>query len=168
MAFESCIVPEDWRSPVIVPLYKGKGERTEWKNYRSISLSVVEKIYAGTLEDKVRKVNGGLIDNEQGGFRAGRGCVDLHTEADRWESKRKNAVYVGVIDLEKAYNREVLWQVLRMYDGGCKIWSGIKSLYVDSSACARIKGGESEQFRIDSGVKQGCIMSLWLFNVYME
>ena len=29
MAFESGVVPEDWRSVVIVPLYKGKGERTE-------------------------------------------------------------------------------------------------------------------------------------------
>ena len=30
-------MPEDWISAVIVPLYKGKGERTECKNY-SISL----------------------------------------------------------------------------------------------------------------------------------
>ena len=33
MAFESSGVPEDWRSAVIVLLYKGKGERTECKNY---------------------------------------------------------------------------------------------------------------------------------------
>ena len=25
-----------------------------------------------------------------------------------------------------------------------------------------------EQFRTDSGVRQGCIISLWLFNVYMD
>ena len=29
MTFESGVVPEIWRSTVIVPLYKGKGERTE-------------------------------------------------------------------------------------------------------------------------------------------
>ena len=39
MAFESGVVPEDWRSPVIVLLYKGKGERNECKNYRGISLN---------------------------------------------------------------------------------------------------------------------------------
>ena len=38
MAFESGVVPEDWRCVVIIPLYKGKGEKTECKNYRSISL----------------------------------------------------------------------------------------------------------------------------------
>ena len=32
MVFESGVVPEDWRSAMIVPLYKGKGERTECKN----------------------------------------------------------------------------------------------------------------------------------------
>ena len=47
MVFESGVVPEDCRSAVIVPLYKGKGERTECKKYRGISLlSVVRKIYA--------------------------------------------------------------------------------------------------------------------------
>ena len=40
-------------------------------NYRDISLSVVGKIYAG-----VRKVTEGLIDDEQGELRTGRGCVN--------------------------------------------------------------------------------------------
>ena len=40
-------------------------------------------------------------------------------------------------------------------------------MYVDSSACVRLKGGESEWFRMDSGVRQGCIISPWLFNIYM-
>ena len=44
MAFESGVVPEDWRSPLCI----GKGERTECINYRDISLlSVVAKIYEG-------------------------------------------------------------------------------------------------------------------------
>ena len=62
---------------MIVPLYKGKGERTEYKNYRGISLlTVVGKIYAGILVDKVCRVTEGLIEDEQGDFRSGRGCVD--------------------------------------------------------------------------------------------
>ena len=50
MAFESGVVPEDWKSAVVVPLCKGKRERNECKNYRGISLlSVVVKIYVGIL-----------------------------------------------------------------------------------------------------------------------
>ena len=48
MAFKSGVVPEDWKSAVIVPPYKGKGERTECKNYRCISLlDVFGEIHAG-------------------------------------------------------------------------------------------------------------------------
>ena len=49
-----------------------------------------------------------------------------------------------------------------------KLLSGIKSIYVGKSACVRVKGSESELFKIDSGVKHGCIMSPWLFSVYMD
>ena len=54
MNFESGVVPEDWRSAVIVPLYKGKGEKNECKNYRGISLlSAVGEIYTGVLIDSL-------------------------------------------------------------------------------------------------------------------
>ena len=39
-------------------------------------LSVVGKIYKGLLVNRVHKVTRGLSDDEQGGLRAGRGCVD--------------------------------------------------------------------------------------------
>ena len=42
---------------------------------------------------------------------------------------------------------------------GGKLLSGIKRMYVDSLACVRVKEGESDQFRIDSELRKGCIMS---------
>ena len=75
------------------------------------------------------------------------------------------------INLEKAndrVNRVALWQVLRMYDVVGKSLSGIKSMYVYSSACVRVNWGESERFRIDNEVRLECIMSPWLFDVYMD
>ena len=67
IAYESRFVPNDWRSAVTVPLYKGKGGRTECKNYRGISLLCEGgKVYAGIVVDIVSK---SLIDDEQGSFR---------------------------------------------------------------------------------------------------
>ena len=54
--------------------------------------------------------------------------------------RRKNVVYVGFMDLEKAYdevNRKALWQVLRMYGVGGKLLNGIESMYVKSQAYVR-------------------------------
>ena len=63
------------------------------KNYRGISLlSVVAKIYVGILVDRVHRVTGDLIEDEQGGFRAGRGCVDqIFALKQIGEKARKNA-----------------------------------------------------------------------------
>ena len=85
------------------------------------------------------------------------------------KEERENAVYLGFIDLEKAYDRikrEALWEVLRMYDVEGKLLSGIKSMYVDSSASVRVKGGESEQFKIDSRVRRVYHVSLPVQCIY--
>ena len=59
MVFESNVAPEDWRAAVIVPVCKGKGERTECKNYGDISLlSIIKNIYI----DRVHRVTGDSIN----------------------------------------------------------------------------------------------------------
>ena len=58
--------------------------------------------------------------------------------------EKKCRVYVGFIDLEKGCNRvneEALCQVLRVYDIGDELLSGVESMYVDGSTCVRVKGG---------------------------
>ena len=40
-----------------------------------------------------------------------------------------------------------------MYDVDVKLSNGIKSMYVNSLACIRVKAGESESFRINNGVR---------------
>ena len=76
---------------MIVPLYKGKGERNECKNYiyRGISsLGLDGIINAGILVDILRGVIRGFIDDEQGGFRAGRECVDQSFTLKQIESTK--------------------------------------------------------------------------------
>src|SRR5678815_4343494 len=85
--------------------------------------------------------------------------------------EKKNKLYLGFMDLQQAYdrvNREALWQVLVIYGVGGRLLNGIKSVYDDSEACVRINGVNSDWFRINSGVRQGCVMSCLLFNVYMD
>ena len=53
-----------------------------------------------------------------------------------------------------------------MYDMGGKLLSGIKSIYVDSLACIRVKRGESGWFKIDSGERRGTLCPL-RFSMYI-
>ena len=53
--WQTCEIPPEWRRSIIVPLYKGKGDRRECGNYRDISLlSVPGKIFARVLLDRIR------------------------------------------------------------------------------------------------------------------
>ena len=58
---------------------------------------MVGKICAGILVDRVRRVTGGLIDDDQRGFRAGMGCVDqifaLKQIGERAREKKTQSVY---------------------------------------------------------------------------
>ena len=74
-------------------------------------------------------MTGGLIDDKQGGFREGSGCVDqIFTLKQIGEKARGKRSVCGFYRV----NRESLWQVLRMYDVGGKLLSEVKSKYDDS------------------------------------
>ena len=60
-----------------MPIYKGKGDRGECKNYRGISLlSIPGIVYGRVLIEKVKYLTKRFVREEQCGFRKGRGCVD--------------------------------------------------------------------------------------------
>ena len=69
-------VPRDWQRTIVVPLYKGKGDRGDCKNYRGISLlSIPGKVYGSVLIDKIRETTEGMVGEEQCGFRTGLGLL---------------------------------------------------------------------------------------------
>ena len=85
------------------------------------------------------------------------------------EENRQMAV--ACVDLEKAYDkvcRDKLWCVLDEYGVKGKLMRAIWSLYEGSEACVRFGGMLSGWFPISQGVRQGCVLSPWLFNVYMD
>ena len=75
------------------------------------------------------------------------------------------------MDLEKAYDRvvrEELWQVLSVYGLDNQLIQRVKSLHYNIKACVRVGGDLTDWFDITKGVRQGCVMSQSLFNLYMD
>ena len=49
-----------------------------------------------------------------------------------------------------------------------RLKEAVESLYLQSEACVRVQGKNSEWFEVAMGVRQGCTMSPWLFNLVMD
>ena len=68
-------IPEDWKSSVVLPIYKGKGDPMECGSYRGIKLlehamKVVERIFEYRIQQQIE------IDDLQFGFMKCKGTTD--------------------------------------------------------------------------------------------
>ncbi len=174
LAWEQSRVPEAWSKAIIVPLYKGKGKREECNNYRGVSLhSVPGKIYGTIVNERMMKITDKSVGAEQGGFQKGRGCVGQIFAVKILVGKyleKDRKLFAAFMDLKKAYDRvdrKGLWDTLRVYGVGRQLLEGIRS-YENASAFVRVNGELNESCNIEVGVRQGCIMSPWLFSIYMN
>ena len=63
-----------------------------------------------------------------------------------------------------------LWEALQRYHNGVSghLLRAIKAMYQECRACVRVDGGRSKWLEVKQGVRQGCPMSLWLFNIYLD
>ena len=59
-------------------------------------------------------------------------------------------------------------KMLRVYGVGLKFLKAVQNFYINSRACARVGNDVSEWFPVNVGLKQDCLMSPWLFNVYID
>ncbi len=73
------------------------------------------------------------------------------------------------MDMENAYDRadgKNLWKMLRMYVVDGKLLRAVGSMYGDAKASVRVGDDLSEFFNLT--VEEGCVMTLWLFIVYLD
>ena len=174
-AWESEVLPSDWRKGIILPFYKGKGSRQECKNYRGITLlSVPGKVFAHILLGRVKSRLLSARRREQSGFTPGRSTIDrISTLSTIIQTRREfqQPLWIAYIDLKAAFDsvdREALWLLLRHLGLPLKIVSLMKALYTDTLSCVRTDGATSDWFCIKSGVRQGCILAPDLFATPMD
>ena len=174
MVWETGKAPVDWQKAVLVAVHK-KGSRKLCKNYRGISLlSVPGKVFARILDTRLRQVTESQVMEEQAGFRAERGCSDhifVMRQLAEKTIEKASKMYAAFIDLEKAYDkvwREDLWKTLGKYGVSGRLLKAVKSLYEKSEAMVKVEGELTESFEMRQGVRQGCPLSPWLFNVFLD
>ena len=80
-------------------------------------------------------------------------------------------IYFFFIDYTKAFDcvdHSKLWMSLHNMGVPSHLICLLKTLYADQVAAVRTEQGLTEWFKIEKGVRQGSILSPYLFNLYAE
>ena len=166
--------PDDWVNSVFIPIPK-KGDLTKCGNYRTISLvSHASKVLLKVILNRIQKKTEEELPDEQAGFRPNRGTRDQITNLRVLMAKMKEhnqPLYMCFIDFQKAFDsvqHEKLWWAMLDMGFPPHLVQLLSSLYKNQKACVRIAGVLSDWFSIQKGVRQGCILSPYLFNIVSE
>jgi len=158
-------VPDDWTKAVIIRIHK-KGDKKVCNNSRGISLlSVPSKVFTRVILNRISNTVNALLRENQCGFRKARGCADqifLLRQIIEKKLEFTEDLYICFIDFAQAYDsiwRQGTWKLLSQYGCHDKIVRLLRAVYSTVQACVRIEGKESEWFGIETGVRQGCILS---------
>lgn len=168
------LLPEEISEGVIINLPK-KGDLTARTNWRGITLlSMINKVIAHIINKRLSTSLLPELRKEQAGFRAHKSCVDhinslrvIIEQSVEWRSP----LYLTFIDFEKAFdtlNHSAIWSALECKGVPLKLINLIKGLYENASCRILHEKQLSNKININSGVRQGCVLSPLLFNCVLD
>lgn len=169
--------PNIWRYNTLTPLHK-KGDVNIPGNYRGIALtSNLCKLFCSVLHLRLAKyaeINH-LIPDCQIGYRKRSRTSDhilsLKTIVDKYINYvGKARLFSCFVDFKSAFDtiprKALLYKLLKMDIGG-NLLNTIKSMYSEVFFRVKLPGGLTESFSSIRGVKQGCVLSPLLFNLFV-
>ena len=176
--FELGKVPDRWTSGIINPIFKrGSDDKKDPLSYRGITLiSVPSKIYCNVLNTRLNSWldEHKLLCDEQNSFREKHSCEeDIHTLHTVINDRKiaRQSTFVSFIDMRKAFDtvpRNMLWYKLIKTGIHRKFLSALQSLYDNVKCAVKVNDCLTPWLKVDTGVKQGCLLSPSLFAIYIN
>ena len=167
-------MPESMRQAVITCIYK-KGKMEDITNWRPISLLNYDyKILSKVLANRLQYSLEDIISTEQTAAVKGRTIIEnLQINRDIISFANTNNLEASIItlDQEKAFDRvdrKFLLKTLKKFGYGPKMISIIEALYNNIEAQIKINGNLSQSFHVETGVRQGCPLSMILYIILAE
>ena len=175
MAFNQ--VPRSWKGSILTPIYKA-GSKDKASNYRLIALLDNEAKYFASLLLKDLNAwaeNKHILAKNQTGFIRKVGTTTnimaLSFLIDQTREKGLQ-LHLCFVDYKSAFDkvqRGVLWDKLKSYEIPEVLLKGILLLYTNTWVRVRLGSGFSVSRKVYTvkGVKQGCVLAPFLFNIYL-
>ncbi|KAJ0535080.1 putative RNA-directed DNA polymerase [Helianthus annuus] len=144
-------------------------------DFRPISLiGVINKVISKVLVNRLKKVVGGLISEEQSAFLAGRNIMDgpmVLNEVFSWLKKSRRRGMFFKVDISKAYD-SVNWKFLDSimsqmnFPRRWRAW--VMATLYSAKASVLVNGSPTREFLCSRGLRQGDPLSPFLFVIVME
>ena len=167
----------DWFTSIISPIHK-KGSRMDPDNYRGISLiSCVYKLFTAIIHRRLEFFckNENILSEAQLGFVSGNRTSDahliLHNLIRDYCHKKGKFLYSCFVDFSKAFDsipRDILFQKLLAKGIKGKVFNLLKNIYLHEESKIKIGNHLSKTITVNQGVRQGCILSPLLFNIFIS
>ena len=166
--------PQDWKRSVFIPIPK-KGNAKECSYYRTIAhISHASKVMLKILQARLQQYMNCELPDVQAGFRKGRGTrnliANIHWIMVKARQFQKD-IYFCLIDYAKAFDcvdHNKMWKILKEMGIPDHLTCLLRNLYAGQEATVRTGHGTTDWFQVGKGVRQGCILSPCLFNLYAE
>ncbi|KAI0240103.1 hypothetical protein LSAT2_009185 [Lamellibrachia satsuma] len=85
--------------------------------------------------------------------------------------QHQQSLYHVFIDFKKAFDKvwhAALWATMKKYNIGSKLVRTIEHLYDNATSAVTFNSSIGDWFRTTVGVRQGCLLSPTLFNIFLE
>lgn len=82
-------------------------------------------------------------------------------------NKQRKSTFLAYIDFSKAYDKINLNEKLNDIGIDRYMYRALRSLYENVKCAVRVKEHLMSWFKVSSGLKQGCLLSTTMFNIYL-
>ena len=166
---------EDGMRESYIRMLHKKGDRSELKNWRPISLSNTDyKIMSKVLTTRLNKVLPKLINEDQVGGISGR-AIQRHLyllhDLNRDDQLSRSRYNLIGIDMQKAFDRidhRYVMQVVKKLGFSENMIKWFKIIQTGLTAKVIVNGKLTEGINIERGIRQGCSFSMATFILALE